>query len=233
MTVEEMHYDFKTKINKVDSQQYRNLKIPEIDWALNEAQELFVKLVAEPRMLSNQGFEINQRSIDDIKNIVKIEIPLIPNIKGIVALPQDYWHYVRGRVISSKRNCINKSCVLKIRQQDDTFEESPFDKSSFEWREINGIFFDGGIKLYFEEGVYGHLLLSYIRKPAYIHFASGFNVSGYKLPDGTLLTGTQDCELSFHTHREIVDIAVALTTGHIQAPDYQVKFSKLNLDNLI
>jgi hypothetical protein len=39
MTAREMHYDFKQKLNKIDSQKHRNLKVPEIDWKLNEAQE--------------------------------------------------------------------------------------------------------------------------------------------------------------------------------------------------
>ena len=45
MLIEDMHYDFKQKINKIDSQKYRNLRIPEIDWKLNEAQEIFIKTV--------------------------------------------------------------------------------------------------------------------------------------------------------------------------------------------
>ena len=55
MTIEEQHYDFKMKLNKIDSQQYRNLIIPQIDWLLNEAQELFVKMVSNPRVLLNMG----------------------------------------------------------------------------------------------------------------------------------------------------------------------------------
>ena len=50
MNVRGMHYDVKQKLNKVDSQQYRNLRVPEIDWKLNEAYEIFVKSVAEPRI---------------------------------------------------------------------------------------------------------------------------------------------------------------------------------------
>jgi len=55
-----MHYDLKVKLNKVDSQQYRNLLIPEIDWALNEAQNIFIKNIAEPRKMQQMfdfGFE--------------------------------------------------------------------------------------------------------------------------------------------------------------------------------
>jgi hypothetical protein len=49
MTIKEMHYDFKRKFNKVDSQKNRNILVPEIDLYLNEAEEIFVKLIAEPR----------------------------------------------------------------------------------------------------------------------------------------------------------------------------------------
>ena len=62
MNAREMHYDFKQKLNKIDSQKYRNLLVPEIDWKLNEAQEVFVKIIAEPRLRSQLGFEINQRN---------------------------------------------------------------------------------------------------------------------------------------------------------------------------
>ena len=45
-----MQYDLKFKLNKIDSSQYKNLRIPEIDWVLNESIELFVKI------LHNQDF---------------------------------------------------------------------------------------------------------------------------------------------------------------------------------
>lgn len=46
------------------------------------------------------------------------------------------------------------------------------------------------------------------------------------------MSGSVNCELPEHTHREIVDIAVLLVTGEIQIPDYQVKLTKLNFNNL-
>ena len=49
MNAPEMHYDFKKKFNKIDSNNNRNLLVPEIDWTLNEAQDLYIKMVAEPR----------------------------------------------------------------------------------------------------------------------------------------------------------------------------------------
>ena len=86
-----MHYDFKTKLNKIDSQQYRNLRIPEIDWKLNEAQELFVKMIAKPRLRNHLGFETSQRSVDDIRTIVvKDYCSVITN--NTATLPTNYWH---------------------------------------------------------------------------------------------------------------------------------------------
>ena len=69
MSIKRMHYDVKVKLNKVDSQQFRGLLIPEIDWALNEALGIFIKRIAEPRKIQQPfdfGFEKNQRYIDDI-----------------------------------------------------------------------------------------------------------------------------------------------------------------------
>ena len=70
MTIEEVHYDFKMKMNKTDSQNYRNLLIPEVDWLVNESIELYVKMVVHPRIRNHFGFEIGQRTIDDIRTLV-------------------------------------------------------------------------------------------------------------------------------------------------------------------
>ena len=98
MTISEMHYDFKKKLNKVDSEQNRNLLVPEIDWALNEAQELFIKMVAEPRQRSFLGFEKSQRTIDDIRTIVESEQVVIGKPKILKVSP----------MIKSKLNKISK-----------------------------------------------------------------------------------------------------------------------------
>ena len=131
MTIQDMHYDFKKKLNKVDSQQNKNLLIPEIDWVLNEAQEMFVKIVAFPKKYEYLGFEIGQRTIDDIKTLVEPK-HCINVVDNIAALPQDYWFYINGEVLMSKSNCIDVKGNLFIRQHNDNFEDSPFDNSSFD-----------------------------------------------------------------------------------------------------
>lgn len=232
MTIKDMHYDFKKKLNKVDSQQNKNLLIPEIDWSLNEAQELFIKMIAEPRFKSHLGFETNQRAIDDIRTIV-VNNNCIDVTDNISSLPSDYWHFIKGEVEISKNNCTGVKAKVHIRQHDDDFENSNFDKSSFEWRTVNAVFYENGVKFY-TDGTFtvDKFCISYIRKPRLMHNAEDFRNGTYKLPSGQVLSGVSNCELPAQAHREIVDIAVLMVSGELQMPDFQIKMSKLNFNNL-
>lgn len=236
MNVKEMQYDIKFKLNKVDSEQYRNLKVPELDWVINEAYEIFVKSIAEPRTSNYLGFEINQRTIDDIRTIVVNDEKIIPTKLDTkiynITLPQNYMFYISADVVISRKGCSDRIARAILRQHDDRFETSPFDNSSFEWKEVNIRFYDDGIKL-FTDGTFEikEVRLNYIRKHAYIHNAQDFLPTGsYKLPSGELLTGIQNCELPEQTHREIVDIAVLILTNNLELPTYQLKQAKVNLN---
>jgi hypothetical protein len=232
MTIRDMEYDFKLKMNKVDSNQNASFSIPEIDWILNEAQELIVKRIAKPRRYNGLGFEVTQRSTDDIKSIVINNYSL--NIKNsIITLPHDYWFFISGYVQASKKSCQNKKLRLIIRQHDDMFNESSFNKSSFEWREINGTFSKDGINLHLEDFEVNRAYVTYIKKLSYIHNAQDFRGGSYRLPSGELLTGSQDCELPEGIHREIVDLAVLIASGQIQSPGFQFHQAKANLNDLI
>lgn len=229
-----MHYDIKMKVNKIDSQSYRNLLIPQLDWILNEAQELFIKMIAMPRSINSlSGLEINQRTIDDIKTLVEPDYN-ITVVNNVAVLPQNYMFYVKATAKISKGDCKDKDAVVVVRQSEDLFEISPFDKSSFEWRTINVVFNKSGIKVFTDSTfTVDKLSITYIKKPAYIHNAQKFNTGTYLLPGGQLLSGKQDCELPPHTHREIVDIAVLLITNQLQIPDYSIKKDKLSSLNQI
>jgi hypothetical protein len=241
MTVQEMHYDFKMKLNKIDSEQYRNLRVPEIDWLLNEAQEFFIKSVAFPRVPNYLGFETSQRTIDDIRTIVvenkQLEKDLInsEDRQKVFVLPTDYMFYISAKVTVSKAQCGLKEVRLLIKQHDDKFEESPFDNSSFEWGDINATFDSKGLRVY-SDGTFDveNVKLNYIKEPVYIHNASDFKPEGqYKsLKTGLNLTGRQNCELPNQTHREIVDIAVMLASSNLDMQNIQIKQGKFNLNQL-
>lgn len=223
MKIQDMHYDFKKKLNKVDSEQYKNLIIPEIDWVLNEAQEIFIKSI-----IDREYFEAIPRNIDEIRTLI-VETQKLSIDDNKVELPTNYWRFLSGEVDIEKGTCKTKS-RLYIRDYGEEFQESTFDKSSFEWRVVNGLFQDKSLILYTDgtftiSGVY----LDYVKQPEYIHNAADFNTNGYKLPSGEQLTGTRDSILPSYTHRKIVDIAVLIVKGEIESPNYKLKEEKLKL----
>lgn len=232
MSVKNMHYDFKKKINKVDSQQYRNLLVPEIDWALNEAMRIFIDMVAEPRIQTMLGFEKNQKSIDDIRTIVIQDYCSSSIVDNTIPIPEDYLYFINGYALATKNGCENKKLRLYLQQHDDEFEEDIFFKSSFGWRFINGNFYKEGIRLYPTDFTVNKGCISYIKRPAYIHNAEDFRGGTYKLPDGTVFTGFQDCELPQQTHREIVDLAVMIASGELSIPNYEIHRAKVAMNKL-
>ncbi|MDB4285901.1 hypothetical protein N9933_01205 [bacterium] len=236
MNIKEMHYDFKMKLNKVDSQGNRNYLVPEIDWYLNAGSELFIRLIVEPRMKSQLGFEINQRMIDDIRTLVKTACNSVQAspFGEYYVLPIDYKHFISGTVRMEKGICEEIPGEIRIRQHNDNFENSPFDKSSFEWRIVNGVFDSDGIRLG-NDGTFtiDTVCIQYVREHIYMHNAEDYKNNQYNSPSGALLTGTQDSELPVNTHREIVDLAVYLATQDTITPDLNVRAANLKLNQLI
>ncbi len=232
MNIKEMHIDFKKKLNKSDSQSNRNFLVPEIDWTINSAIRFFVRNISQPRGKSYLGFESNQRTRDDIRTLV-IKDDKITVIDNSVALPSNYWFFIKGQVIIEKEGCSEKTASFFLRQFDDDFESSPFDRSSYKWRTVNGVMYENGIKL-FDDTTFTNkfFLLSYIKEHPYVHNAEDYRSGTYSLPGGIVLTGVQNCILPSHTHDEIVDIAVLLASNELQIPDYQIKLQKLRMEGL-
>jgi len=239
MNIKEMHYDFKQKLNKIDSQQYRNLKVPEIDWKLQEGIDLFTKIVAEPKYATRLGFETSQRVIDDIRTLVINAKSLVAGdttpLTAIFELPADYQYYVgTDELVMKSGSCEHPADKVFVRQHDDDFQSSMFDKSSFLWREAKIKFMSEGIKVYTSgEFTVENFKMDYIKKPASVNNSESYVGGQYKTLAGVVLDTNVDCDLPPHTHREIVDIAVAITTGDLQIPDYQIKKDKLNYNQLV
>lgn len=202
-----MHYDFKQKRNAIDSNKSRGFNIPEIDHLLNQGMQLFIDGIV------NKSLEYNAWSINALRPLVT-KTTVTPTVDGTElysSLPTDFMYWGSGEAVIKKGTCTKTARLYSV-QMDDLHEESPFSKSSFEWEEVNYHLSEAGIRM-FTDGTFTitRVNLSYYRKPLYMHFAEGFG--GYSLPDGTVLTGKQDCELPEqpNIHNRIVDLAVALT----------------------
>lgn len=239
MSIQNMHYDFKQKFNKIDSQSNRNLRVPEIDWRLNEAFGILIKLVAMPRSKNQFGFETSIKSIEDIRELLIEGKQVTPGSFGDgksykVTLTPDlkYGYLVSCQAEASKGSCTSKVLQAFPVQHDDRHEESTYNQSSFEWRETNYRFYSEGIR-FFTDGTFiiTKVVLDYIKKPDYMHFANGVPGGTYNLPDGTVLTGVKDCEVSSEiVQREIVDLAVLIASWDIYG-DHQAKAAKVKLND--
>jgi len=253
MTAREMYYYFTVKFNSLHSAQNRVWTVPEVDAMLNLAQLEYIKLHLRrlhPMKLSKylgsnlfargidaHSFESTQRDIDSLRTIVVNNRNLIfdsvtPDGKEYTfKLPDDdYLYFISGKAIINKEPCGEKSASLVVRQHDDAHEKSLFDKSSYEWGEVNVRFYEGGIKC-FSDGTFSisKCMINYIRKPRPIFNGTAFErydpssdsiIVGYELPDGTLINYDQDCELPELAHGDIVDYAVMLASAIISAPSY-------------
>lgn len=235
MNAREMHYDFKQKLNKIDSQKFRDLIVPEIDWKLNEAQELFVKITAQPKLRKSLGFEITQRSIDDISTIVVNQkmangqaLTDFGDNSYISSLPNDYWFFVNAKVLASKGTCTSKVLDTRPIQHDDNAHDSAFDKSSFRWKVANIRFIKEGIRV-FTDGDFtpSKIAIDYLIRPRIIHNAQDWEGGTYNpLDGGAALSGTQSSELPVGVHRDIVDLAVLITAGDLGLNTYGIRKDK-------
>ena len=252
MDVGEMHYEFKLKLNKVDSLDYTNFLVPEIDWYLNESQHIFIKTRYSGNNSRAAGFEQSQKRIDDLRNIVVRDTILAtiptssdPSVYEAVLPSTGLERYLFSlRIIANgfKSTCEGKlNCILT--QHDDLNDtlKNPFYAPSFEWREVPIVFgtsgggaSDANKVFVYTDGSFSitSLNIDYLRHPARIAYPSGIAGGQYMLPDssGTVISIDQNCELAEHTHKEIVDLAVSIVAGDIDHPGIQSKMLKTSIN---
>jgi hypothetical protein len=235
MTSTEMTFSVRMQLNALDASRYRLFKQPHIDWALNEAQEVFIKSIVDPGRRQLSQVETTQRTIDDLREITvnqkpadAIQVSIFDETSYAGELPTDYRHYLRGYANIEKGKC-SKRARLFLGRLDTEFEEDPFTRSSFEWEEVNFNLMSGGLIRVYTDKTYSvaSVVMDYIRNPKYIHSAKSYAGGQYKTVDGNLLTGSQDCELADHAHPDIVALAVLILTNSLRVNDYSQKLAQL------
>jgi len=255
MTVEEQHIDFKRKLNKVDSQNYRNFRPEEIDLYLNEGQELFIKKRLNRNNIYQVGFETTQKRIEDLRDIhVKFEgdsvQPLAPTListnvytfslagLGLVNDKLKYLYKTRVSFKGTKGTCTAVDLDGVAAQTDDLNEilRSEFYNPSFEWRQVPYLFSEDLLYVY-TDGTFAitELRLDYIKRPLKIANPNAVKdnsgtILGYNYPDGTAAVQT-DCELqSMYVPSEIVDEAVRLAMIDLGDQRIQLGNTKLSIN---
>lgn len=212
MTASEMHISFKFGLDKLDSNNYPNFEDEEVDLLLNQAQDRYVKQRMGNNNAKRQSFEESEKRTDDLKNVL-VNAILTPAANttenkpnGVfVTLPDTYWFAMNEDCAISYSDChgATVSRISKIRaiQHDDynNIIEDPFNKP---WKnEIVRLMENGKVELISESGqTITTYYLRYIKRPNRIS-----------------ITTPTNCELSEHTHQEIVDMAIQIALEGIEA----------------
>lgn len=232
MTVSEMHLALRLNLDKSTSLGGSPDFLPEeFDFWLNEAQDRYIKL----RMFGNNnaktGFEQSQKRVDDLKALLVITDKLTlsssmmgPNVKE-VALPissstSPYLYYVNSSVYDVSGNELQTGAIMQQEYINDYLKDAinnPYIRRPYVLFYYNNGPVIGFI--YGDEFVPTQCDITYIKKPKAL---TSFTVSGYQ---------TNTCELSEHTHREIVDLATSLLIENIESGRVQT-YDPINLSKV-
>lgn len=215
MTATEMVTAFKFGLDKFDSLNYPNFLPAEIDLLLNQAQDAIIKQRYGVTNIKKQSFEETQKRTEDIKNVV-VRATIVPaanasdNINSysrFVTLPSDHWIIIQELTGLSCPDCHNDLITDRVYteaiQHNDYSKliSNPFGKPNKE--KVLRLMENGRVELIPpSECTITNYYLTYIKKPRRINSVSNPTVS---------------CELSEHTHQEIVNNAISIALEGIEA----------------
>lgn len=248
MTIKEFHYDFKLKVDKIDSLRHENFLPAEIDWLLNEAIKIIVKQRFGQTNKSQSGFESTQKRIQDLKTLhIKCPTAIQPAVTPtlistgfyevpLTALTYNFLFLTRLTAKIAKTNCGTKIATVKEIASDDLSNvllTNPFYSPSFEWGELPCSFARTNTSLNSKGSIYfytnGDFTITEIY-PEYLKVPDKVSIGGYTYLDGTAASLTE-CDLPEILHSEIVDIAVTEAARVISDPAFlQLREGKLMIN---
>jgi hypothetical protein len=210
--VQELIYEFKLMINKVNRQDNVDIPIEDIIIYLNRAQLSWIKTKINPNNVYKTGYESIRKRIDDLQ-VLKVSNFQLPATKSNDSyligyecpLDQapDYMFYVSSHCLARQKKCEKNLGIDLVKQGDvrTMYFDSNF-SPSFEWRSTLATIGDDKLYVYTaDEFTVKEVHLTYLRYPKAI------DVDGYEKLDGTLSL-TVDCELPGYAKYDIVDLAV-------------------------
>jgi hypothetical protein len=212
MTISQMHQQFIFGLDKLDSLNYPNFLPEEIDLLLNQAQDVFVKARYGKNNPKRESFEETQKRTEDLKNIT-VNALLVPasntsdNIDPnaqFVTLNSDHLFIIQERADITYTDCTGRAVVK-------TIEVRPIQHSEFSkivkdpFKEPNKtkvlrLMENGKVELISDGSPILLYRLRYLQQPVQMN-----------------ITTSTNCQLSEHTHQEIVNGAIQIALEGIEA----------------
>lgn len=220
MLIQQLHYELKLELNKIDSNDRPDLLPAEIDAYLNRGiWRWFVSRYGSEK--PKKGFETNQLRISNLASLhvksPELQVAITPTSLGsgiyevkLSSLTYDYFVLTRARTDITKSNCTHSKDTVKIVETDDD-NTIRFLKPSFIWKRVNARFgksSDGTANqsIYFDTGsdfTISSVYLDYIKKPNQV-FLGTYDRTNIGL--GSALTAVE-CDIDSNFHYEIVSMA--------------------------
>lgn len=230
MNISAMHQSFKFGLDKLDNLNYPNFLPEEIDLLLNQAQERFVKQrygITNPKRTS---FEETQKRIDDLKELIRDVTISNVSTTGIItnicpqakffSLPTDYWFAIQERAEQQCDKCNDH--IVSVSDGGLVPEYTEYNVKYAEVRPIQHNEFDKTIKDSFKKPDYDKVLRLMYTDSTELISATYCNVINYRLryikkPVTVNINTSTNCELSEHTHQEIIDEAIKIALEGIES----------------
>jgi hypothetical protein len=209
--VEELIYEFKLNLNKMDRQDNVQVPLEDILVFLNQAQISWVKSKVGENNIFRDGYEGTRKRIDDLQvlkvndaslTLQKTTDVLYKGYKADLKTIPDYMMYVMSHVGARKEDCKAGLTVDLIRQNDlsSLYLDANF-SPSYEWRTTLATIGQDNIIVYTDDTFeIENLYLTYLRYPMPI------DSEGYIKIDG-LDSSKQDCELPYYAKADILNLA--------------------------
>ena len=222
-----MHIDFRVKFNKVNSNKNKSFLTQEIDLFLNDQLDKFIEIRTTPKgNYKGEGFEDTQKRLDDIRTVIKegttdsddpeysSKTPLVLfsfEWGKKITLPSDYL-----KLVSDWSDC-TKGCITHYMSPNRLFANDRMVQlalrdafhTTHPASPISQIV-NNELRVYENDFTVANIDISYV----------------YKYPK--IVYGSVDCILPVHTHREIVDMAVAKVNSVINTDNYEKYINEIS-----
>lgn len=220
-----MHIDFRVKFNKVNSNKNKSFLTQEIDLFLNDQMDRFVELRTSPKgNYKNEGYEDVQKRLDDVRTVIKEGTTNISEQSGktpltlnsftrgkYIVLPADYLKLVSdwsdtatlcSNYYMKPNRLFANDRMIQLALADEfhtTHPKSPVSQ-----------IMNTELRVYERDFTIANIYISYV----------------YKYPK--IVYGVQSCVLPDHTHREIIDMAVAKVNAVIDTANYEKYINEIS-----
>ena len=220
MLIDEMHYEFKKELKRVDSNDFPDLIPAEVDSYLNSGiNQWLIKKYGEGR---KEAFETNQEKIHELSNLHILspnEQPAVTptSISGnryeVELSDLLYTHYVLTKVDVdvTKKTCTKTGIRARFYQTDDVLNS--YSNPSYKWSRIPmeiGKSSDGtdNTSIYFlSDGNFSvdTAYVSYLKKPSRVCLGTYKHIDDTSTSTTTTVT---NCDIDSNFHHEIIRASV-------------------------